>query len=101
FAIADVLRALAYAHALQHEGRPLGLVHRDVSPHNVLVSWSGAVKLSDFGIAKAMAASGASRSGTLKGKVGYMSPEQAHGLPLDGRSDLFAVGVMFHELLVG
>jgi len=101
FIIAEVLRALAFAHDLEQDGRPLTIVHRDVSPHNVLLSWDGAVKLSDFGIAKAIAASSASRTGSLKGKVGYMSPEQAHGLPLDGRSDLFAVGVMFHELLTG
>ncbi|RMH45060.1 MAG: hypothetical protein D6689_00785 [Deltaproteobacteria bacterium] len=101
FIVSQVLRALAYAHELTDGGRPLGMVHRDVSPHNVLLSWDGAVKLSDFGIAKAMGASGASRTGTLKGKVGYMSPEQAHGLPLDGRSDVFAVGIMFHELLTG
>lgn len=96
---ADVLRGLAYAHELEHEGRHLGLVHRDVSPHNVMVSWDGSAKLVDFGIAKAVAATGASRSGALKGKIGYMSPEQAHGVELDGRSDVFAVGVMFHEML--
>jgi hypothetical protein len=101
FVIAQTLRALAYAHELTTQGRPLGMVHRDVSPHNVLISWDGAVKLSDFGIAKAMGASGASRTGALKGKVAYMSPEQAHGLAIDGRSDVFAVGVMFHELLTG
>ena len=101
FAIAQVLRALAYAHELTQDGRPLGMVNRDVSPHNVLVSWDGAVKLSDFGIAKAMGATGASRSGTLKGKVSYMSPEQAQAADIDGRSDVWAVGVMFHELLVG
>ncbi len=99
--IADVLRALAYAHELEHQGKPLRIIHRDISPHNVMVSWDGAAKVVDFGIAKAVAATNASRSGTLKGKVGYMSPEQAHGDMLDGRSDLFAVGVMFHEMLTG
>ncbi len=98
---ADVLRGLAYAHSLEHGGRHLGLVHRDVSPHNVMVTWDGSSKVVDFGIAKAVAATGASRSGSLKGKIGYMSPEQAHGLDLDGRSDVFAVGVMFHEMLTG
>ncbi len=101
FIIAEVLRGLAFAHELTHQGRPMGMVHRDVSPHNVLISWNGAVKLSDFGIAKAMGATGASRTGSLKGKVGYMSPEQAHAVAIDGRSDVFAVGVMFHELLTG
>jgi serine/threonine protein kinase len=102
FVTAELLRALDYAHtAIGPGGRPLGIVHRDVSPHNVLVSWDGHVKLSDFGIAKAYAATGASHSGSLRGKVAYMSPEQARGLPLDGRADLFAVGVMLHEMLTG
>ncbi len=99
--VAEVLRGLGHAHEMERDGRRLGLVHRDVSPHNVMVSWEGAVKLVDFGIAKAVAATGASQSGSLKGKMGYMSPEQAHGLELDGRSDLFAVGVMLHEMLTG
>jgi eukaryotic-like serine/threonine-protein kinase len=95
----EVLRALDHAHRLEHEGKWLGIVHRDVSPHNCLVSRTGAVKLSDFGIAKATAAS--THSGNVKGKIAYMSPEQATGLQLDGRSDLFAVGVMLYELLAG
>jgi serine/threonine-protein kinase len=78
-----------------------GIVHRDVSPHNVLLSWEGAVKVSDFGIAKARSASEATASQFIKGKPAYMSPEQANGQPLDGRSDLFAVGVMLWEMLVG
>ncbi|RMH39059.1 MAG: serine/threonine protein kinase, partial [Deltaproteobacteria bacterium] len=98
---AEMLRALDYAHTLEHGGRPLGIVHRDVSPHNVLLSWSGGVKLSDFGIAKAFAATGASATGSVKGKAAYMSPEQAHGRRLDGRADLFAVGVVLHEMLTG
>jgi serine/threonine protein kinase len=98
---AEMLRGLDYAHELEHRGRRLGIVHRDVSPHNVMISWDGAVKLVDFGIAKAVAATGASRSGTVKGKVAYMSPEQASALELDGRTDIFAVGVVLHELLAG
>jgi hypothetical protein len=98
---ASLLAALAYAHELEHDGRPLGIVHRDVSPHNVMLSWDGAVKLVDFGIAKAVAATGASGGGGLKGKLAYMSPEQAHGLVLDGRADVFAVGVVCHELVTG
>lgn len=101
FIIGEVLSGLAHAHELLHDGRHLGIVHRDISPHNVMISWDGAVKVVDFGIAKAVAATNVSRSGSLKGKVSYMSPEQANGHPLDGRSDLFAVGVMFHELLTG
>src|SRR6185295_9884127 len=78
-----------------------GVVHRDISPHNVLLSWTGAVKVSDFGIAKARAASEATASEFIKGKPAYMSPEQANGSPLDGRSDLFAVGIMLWEMLIG
>ncbi len=99
--LASVLRGLGHAHDLIVEGRPLIVVHRDVSPHNVLVSWDGTVKVSDFGIAKAVAATGATRSGAIKGKPAYMSPEQMMGADLDGRSDLFAVGVMMWELLTG
>ena len=99
--IVEVLRGLGYAHELVHQNRHLGIVHRDVSPHNVLLSWDGAVKVSDFGIAKAAASTDATRSGMLKGKIAYMSPEQAHQLPLDGRSDQFAVGIMLYQMLTG
>ena len=99
--VAEALRGLGYAHELTDGGRPLGIVHRDVSPHNVLLSWDGAVKVSDFGIAKAFAATGVTESGLIKGKLSYMSPEQAHALRLDARSDLFAAGVILHELLTG
>jgi hypothetical protein len=100
--IGEVLRGLGYAHNLPASDGPMrGLIHRDVSPHNVLVSWEGAVKVSDFGIAKARAASSATGSVFIKGKPQYMSPEQANGQPLDGRSDLFAVGVMLWEMLTG
>ncbi|MFN0251459.1 MAG: serine/threonine-protein kinase [Kofleriaceae bacterium] len=98
---AELLRGLAYAHDLPGDGDVRGVVHRDISPHNVLLSWEGAVKVSDFGIAKARAASGVTASELLKGKPAYMSPEQANGEPLDGRSDLFAVGVVLWEMLVG
>ena len=101
FVITEVLRGLGYAHDLPVGSDLRGLVHRDVSPHNVLLSWEGAVKVSDFGIAKARAASEATASVFIKGKPAYMSPEQASGAPLDGRSDLFAVGVMLWEMLVG
>src|SRR5689334_18123127 len=101
FVIAEVLRGLGYAHDLPVGNDVRGVVHRDVSPHNVLLSWAGAVKVSDFGIAKARAASEATASVFIKGKPAYMSPEQANGQPLDGRSDLFAVGIMLWEMLVG
>lgn len=101
YIIAKLLEALDYAHALELDGRPLHLVHRDVTPHNVLLSWDGHVKLSDFGIAKAAERTTVTKSGVVKGKVGYMSPEQIEGYDLDGRSDLFAVGIIFHELLTG
>jgi serine/threonine protein kinase len=102
YTITEVLRGLGYAHDLPVGADGVrGLVHRDVSPHNVLCSWSGAVKVSDFGIAKARAATVASASMTIKGKPAYMSPEQINGAPLDGRSDLFAVGIMLWQMLTG
>jgi serine/threonine protein kinase len=100
----EVLDALDYAHNLRDEGGSmLGIVHRDISPSNVLLSMRGDVKLVDFGIARAIDPERAhkSKSGTLKGKYGYMSPEQVIELPLDGRSDVFSVGVVLAELLTG
>jgi serine/threonine-protein kinase len=101
FLISEVLRGLGHAHDLPTSAGMRGIVHRDISPHNVLLSWDGAVKVSDFGIAKARNASEATASVFIKGKPAYMSPEQANGQPLDGRSDLFAVGVMLWEMLIG
>lgn len=100
--VADVLEGLDYAHRLKGEdGKPLGLVHRDVSPSNVLISYEGEVKLCDFGIAHAndLVREGASEA--LKGKAGYMSPEHAQGEPLDARADVFAAGIVLWELLAG
>ncbi len=88
-------------HAHEQKGsdrRPLGIVHRDVSPANILVGYDGGVKLVDFGIAKAALRSAETRSGTLKGKVSYMSPEQCIGTAVDRRSDVFALGIVLYEL---
>jgi len=95
----EVARGLAYAHRLADGGHCLNLVHRDVTPHNVLLSFDGAVKLTDFGIAKAGGA--ATTSGMLKGKFAYMSPEQGRGDGVDARTDVFALGVTLWELLTG
>jgi serine/threonine-protein kinase len=100
--ISELAGALAYAHALtDEEGQPFRIVHRDVSPSNVMLTRLGGVKLLDFGIAKAESSilDEETRTGALKGKISYMSPEQAEGLPLDLRSDLFSLGVVFYELL--
>lgn len=102
-AIAEQLAgALAYVHALTDAaGRPLGLVHRDVSPANVLVSRTGEVKLSDFGIAKTTATGDETWGRLRKGKYAYMAPEQIDGGPLTGAADVFALGVTLHECLLG
>lgn len=98
--IGQVLEGLQYAHeACAADGRSLGLVHRDVSPHNVVVTYDGAVKLVDFGIAKAIDRLSDTAAGVVKGKPTYMAPEQAAGEPVDRRADIFAVGVMLWEAM--
>src|SRR5215831_6830087 len=98
FIVREIVDALAYAHTSQ------SLVHRDVSPSNVMLGRDGSVKLVDFGIAKLIdegTACGRTQTGTLKGKYGYMAPEQAAGRPVDTRTDVFAAGIVLHELLTG
>jgi serine/threonine protein kinase len=97
----ELCKALAYAHARTRRGQPYGIVHRDISPSNVLVSHNGEIKLTDFGVAKAMGSVAEPPSTGIKGKLCYMSPEQTRGENLDGRSDLFSLGIMLFELLAG
>jgi len=99
--ISQVCHALAYAHSYKDRmsGKSLGIVHRDISPQNVMISYDGAVKLFDFGIAKAKSASEATRAGVIKGKPSYLSPEQINGEELDGKTDIFALGIVLWELL--
>lgn len=100
--IADACRALHYAHHLKGpDGVPHELVHRDISPQNILVTYEGEVKVVDFGIAKAATKSQHTKTGMLKGKFSYMSPEQCLGNPLDMRSDIFALGIVLYELCTG
>jgi eukaryotic-like serine/threonine-protein kinase len=98
--IADAAAGLHAAHELRdHDGTPRGVVHRDVSPHNILIGTNGIVKIVDFGVAKAVGrVSEATRAGQLKGKFGYMSPEQALGKAVDRRSDIFSLGIVLFEL---
>jgi len=100
--VADLCAGLHYAHEQKGlDGTPLNIVHRDVSPQNVLITYSGQVKIVDFGIAKAANKASHTRTGTIMGKSAYMSPEQCLGEPLDRRSDVFAVGILLFELLTG
>tara|TARA_B000000557_G_scaffold220251_1_gene188242 strand:- start:492 stop:1913 length:1422 start_codon:yes stop_codon:yes gene_type:complete len=98
----DIAKALAYAHDLtDYEGNALKVVHRDVSPQNIMITQTGDAKLLDFGIARATSNQVETRVGIVKGKLGYLSPEQVEGRPLDGRSDQFTLGIVLYELLSG
>jgi len=99
---AEVCRALDYAHRKRDEhGAPLGIVHRDINPANIFVSHEGVVKLGDFGLAKATGRLEQSEVGMVKGKISYLSPEQAHGQPIDHRSDVFSLGTTLYEATCG
>jgi len=102
FVASKICEGLDYAHRKKDaRGQELMIIHRDVSPQNILCSYEGEVKIIDFGIAKAANRSQKTQAGILKGKFGYMSPEQVRGLPIDRRSDVFAVGVILYEMLTG
>ena len=102
FIASKICDALDFAHRKKDPtGQPMNIIHRDVSPQNVLVGYEGEVKVIDFGIAKAANRASKTQAGVLKGKFGYMSPEQVRGLPIDRRSDIFAVGVLLYEMLTG
>jgi serine/threonine-protein kinase len=99
--LCDVLAGIHYAHELKdYDGCPLNIVHRDVTPHNVFVTYDGQVKVMDFGIAKAAGRAAETQQGVIKGKVGYLAPEQVLGDAIDRRADVFNIGVMLYEACV-
>jgi serine/threonine protein kinase len=97
----QALKGLSHAHNFSHHGQPLNIVHRDISPHNILVSFDGEVKVTDFGIARVQQQASMTAHGVLKGKASYMAPEQTHSSRVDHRADIFAMGVVAYELLCG
>jgi serine/threonine protein kinase len=100
YVVSKVAAGLHHAHQRKDpEGHPIKIVHRDVSPQNILISYDGEVKLTDFGIAKAATKASTTEKGALRGKLMYMSPEQAWGRPIDHRSDVFALGIVLYELI--
>ncbi|MED5369888.1 MAG: serine/threonine-protein kinase [Myxococcota bacterium] len=101
FIVIEALKALQFAHERRDdEGEPMHIVHCDISPQNILISFSGEVKITDFGISRASFQADEQHD-VIRGKYAYMSPEQVEGRPLDGRSDLFSIGIVFYELLTG
>jgi len=103
YIINEVCKGLDYAHKKKDDltGKTLNIIHRDMSPQNIMVAYEGGVKIVDFGIAKAKDRVDETRSGVIKGKFGYMSPEQANGESIDRRSDIFSTGIILYEMLVG
>ena len=100
YCLMEMLKGLDFAHKAKNRvGDPLGIIHRDVSPSNIMLSYTGNVKVGDFGVAKAKTQTHLTEVGTLKGKVGYMSPEQVRGEDIDHRSDVFAAGIILYEAL--
>jgi hypothetical protein len=103
FIISQICKGLDYSHSKKDEntGEPFHIVHRDISPQNLLVSYQGEVKISDFGISKARSEPSLTQAGVVKGKMAYLSPEQALGEPIDHRADIYALGLVFYETLSG
>jgi serine/threonine protein kinase len=103
YIISEVCKGLDYSHSKQDDktGEPLNIVHRDISPQNLLISYQGEVKISDFGISKARSEPSFTQAGVIKGKLSYLSTEQALGEPVDRRADIYALGLVFHETLTG
>ncbi len=102
FIMSNICSGLDYAHKMRDfEGKPLNIIHRDISPQNIMITYEGEVKILDFGIAKAATQRTLTQMGMIKGKVAYMSPEQAAGKVIDSRSDIFSAGILFYELITG
>ncbi|MEJ2727563.1 MAG: protein kinase [Deltaproteobacteria bacterium] len=102
YIISQICAGLDYSHNLKDlQGRPLNIIHRDINPQNIFLTYEGQVKIIDFGIAKAASHNSTTHEGLIKGKLAYMSPEQATGKTIDHRSDIFSTGIIFYELLAG
>src|SRR5258705_6732269 len=99
--LAQTCSGLHYAHERTNAGQALNVVHRDISPQNLVISFEGVLKIVDFGIARAEQRETKTRAGTIKGKFAYMSPEQCVSASVDRRTDVFALGIILHELLTG
>jgi serine/threonine protein kinase len=102
YIISRICAGLDYSHNLKDlQGKPLNIIHRDINPQNILITYEGQVKIIDFGIAKAASHNSTTHEGLIKGKLAYMSPEQANGQTIDRRSDIFSTGIILYELLAG